>query len=301
MFGVTILGNNSAVPAYNRHPTSQVVTIQDQLILVDCGEGTQMQLAKYKIRRGKIKHILISHLHGDHYFGLIGIITSMSLLGREDTLFVHGPAKLKTIISLQLEAAGIVLPFHLDFKTILTDGLIVDEPKYTVECFSTQHRIECRGFLIREKKQPRKINIQKALQFPVPTSFYDRLKMGEDYLAENGVLVKNEWVTMPNVKAKSYAYSSDTFYDTRLISVFKGVDVLYHETTYLKDMAELAQKRFHSTTHQAAMIAKGAGVGRLLIGHFSSRYEDLEVFANEAREIFQNTSLALEGVTYRVV
>ena len=300
MFGVTILGNNSAVPAYNRHPTAQIVTIHDQLILFDCGEGTQMQIAKYKVRWGKIKYIFISHLHGDHYFGLIGLITSMYLLGRVDDLFIYGPAPLEEIINIQLRAADTILPFKLIFNALSNDGIVVDENKFTVECFATQHRIESRGFIVREKKKPRKIDKDKIHEFHIPTSYYEKLKDGEDFINKDGELIKNEWVTIENTPGKSYAFSGDTLYDTNVADWVKGVNLLYHESTYLKNMTDNAKKRYHSTTHQAAAIALQAGVQKLIIGHFSSKYEHLDVFLEEAKEVFENTYLATEGTTHKI-
>ncbi|MFP5040900.1 ribonuclease Z [Parasediminibacterium sp. JCM 36343] len=300
MFGVTILGNNSAVPAYNRHPTAQIVTIHDQLLLIDCGEGTQMQMARYKIRRSKIRYIFISHLHGDHYFGLIGLIASLALIGREDSLHVFGPPLLKEMIDLQLKAADTMLPFPLYFSPLVSDGLLVDEKKFTVECFSTYHRVECKGFIVREKRKLRKINKLEVLKYPIPAIFYERLKDGEDYTTKDGDIIKNEWVTMPSAAGRSYAYSGDTLYDHQIAGYVKGVNLLYHETTYLKTMTENAKKRFHSTTHQAATIALEAGVGKLIIGHFSSKYENIDVFLEEVKEVFENSDLAIEGVTYMI-
>ena len=300
MFGVTILGNNSAVPAYNRHPTAQIITIHDQLLLFDCGEGTQMQIAKYKIRWGKIKYIFISHLHGDHYFGLIGLITSMCLLGREDALHIYGHPLLKDIISIQLNAAATTVPFEIIFNSLGSDGIVVDEKRYTVECFATRHRIECRGFIVREKRKPRKINKETIHNYHIPTTYFDRLKDGEDFIAKDGSVVKNEWVTVENAPGRSYAYSGDTLYDPNVAEKVKGVSLLYHESTYLKAMGENAIRRFHSTTHQAASIALQAGVDKLIIGHFSSKYEHLDVFLNEAKEVFENTYLATEGATHRI-
>lgn len=300
MLGVTILGNNSALPAYERHPTSQVVTLDDQLFLVDCGEGTQMQLAKYKIRWGRINYIFISHLHGDHYFGLPGFIHSMGLLNREHDLHLFAPAQLKDILDLQLNAGNTVLPYTLHFHPLTQEGLIVKTEKFQVNCFSTKHRVPCWGFKFEQVKAPRKVNPEKALKHDVPSSFFDFLKWGNDYTTKQGELVKNEWVTDPAIKPKSYAYSADTVYDEELVEKVSRVDMLYHETTYLKDLEARAHSRFHATTVQAASIAKMANVGRLLIGHFSSKYEKLDVFEQEAREVFKNTDIAVEGVTYNV-
>ena len=300
MLGVTILGNNSALPAYERHPTSQVVTLDDQLFLVDCGEGTQMQLAKYKIRWGRINYIFISHLHGDHYFGLPGFIHSMGLLNREHDLHLFAPEQLKGILDLQLRAGNTVLPYTLHFHPLQEEGVLVRTEKFQVTSFSTKHRVPCWGFKFEQVKAPRKVNPEKALHHGVPSSFFDHLKWGKDYTNQAGGLIKNELVTDPAVKPKSYAYSADTVYDEELVSKVSRVDMLYHETTYLKDLEARAFSRFHATTVQAAAIAKMAKVGRLLIGHFSSKYEKLDIFEQEAREIFRNTDIAVEGVTYSV-
>jgi ribonuclease Z len=299
MLAVTILGNNSALPAYDRHPTSQLVTLDDHLFLVDCGEGTQVQLSKYRIRWGRINHIFISHLHGDHYFGLPGFINSMGLLHRENELHLFAPAPLQEILDLQLKAAATVLPYALHFHPLEGEGVLVKTDRYKVSCFATKHRIPCWGFRFDQVKAPRRVNPEKAIQHSVPSSFYDRLKQGEDYETKTGELIRNELVTDPAPKPQSYAYSADTLYDEELIDKVQGVDMLYHETTYLKDLNDRAASRFHSTTTQAACIAKKANVGRLLIGHFSSKYDKLDVFREEACEVFPNTDLALEGVTYK--
>ena len=298
MFGITILGNNSALPAYDRHPTAQVVTLNDQLFLIDCGEGTQMQMARYKIRRSKINHIFISHLHGDHYFGLVGLITSMGLLGREADMHLYAPAGLKEILDLQFKVADTTLPFTLHFHSLEKEGLIIDNNKFSVECFATQHRIPCNGFIFREKKSPRRIDKEKVVQYDIPAVYYQHLKNGEDYETKDGNIIKNEWVTFANLPPKSYAFCADTLYDEKLIDKVKDVTILYHETTYLKSLSERANARYHSTTEQAATIALKAHVKKLLIGHFSSKYEQLDQFLSEAREVFSNTDLAIEGVTY---
>ncbi len=300
MFGVTILGNNSAIPAYDRHPTAQVVTLNEQLFLIDCGEGTQMQLSRFKIRRSKINHILISHLHGDHYFGLAGLITSMGLLGREHDLHLHAPEPLWEIIQLQLKVADTRLPFNLHFQPLVEEGQIVDGDKFTIECFKVYHRIPCWGFVIKEKKKPRKIDREKAIEFDVPAAFYERLKNGEDYVVKDGSVVKNEWVTIANTPPKSYGYCADTVYTESIAGKVKHCTLLYHETTYLKDLEERAAARYHTTTVQAARIANLANAEKLLIGHFSSKYELLDEFLYETQEVFASTQLALEGVTYLV-
>jgi ribonuclease Z len=300
MIAVTILGNNSAVPTFERHPTSQVVTLNDQLFLVDCGEGTQIQMIKYKVRRNKISHIFISHLHGDHYFGLIGLINTFGLLGRQQELHVYGPAMLEEIIRLQIKVAETNLPFQLHLHTLTQEGLLVDNDKFSVECFRTTHRIECYGFLFREKKKPRKLEPEKAIAAGIPAVFFERLREGEDYITKEGATIPNDSVTIEATPGKSYAFCADTRYDEHVIGKVKGVDMIYHETTYLDNLRERAEERFHSTSKQAATVAKKAGVGRLLIGHFSSKYEQLDEFEQEAGEIFPHTSIAMEGVSYTI-
>ncbi len=300
MFAVTILGNNSAVPAFDRHPTSQVVTLDGDNYLLDCGEGTQIQMINYKIRRSKISHIFISHLHGDHYFGLIGLITSFGLLNHQQELHVFGPAPLKEIMELQLKVAETKLPFELHFNTITCPATLLDTEKLTVKCFRTNHRIECYGFVFTEKKQPRKLDPGKAREYDIPALFFERLKDGEDYTRKDGTVIKNEWVTEPAEPGKTYAFCADTKYDESIIPHIQGADLIYHETTYLDNLRDKAESRFHSTSRQAAALAKEAGVKKLLIGHFSSKYDTLEEFEMEAREVFENTELALEGVAYKV-
>jgi ribonuclease Z len=300
MFAVTILGNNSALPAYDRHPSAQIVTINDQLLLIDCGEGTQMQLSRYKIRRGKLNHIFISHLHGDHYFGLIGLISSMALLNREQPLHLFAPPGLEEIIALQLKVASTTLPYELVFHPLNKEEVILDTPKFSVETFHTQHRIPCWGFLIKEKKLPRKLDKEKAINLNIPAAFYSSLKMGYDYTAKDGSVVYNKQVTLPNSPAKSYVYCADTIYDERLINIAKNVTMIYHEATYLNGMEERAAARFHSTTAQAASIALNANAGGLLLGHFSSKFEELHDYLKEALEVFPRTQLAIEGVTFRI-
>ena len=300
MFAVTILGNNSAVPAFDRHPTSQVVTLDGNNYLVDCGEGTQIQMINYKIRRGKISHIFISHLHGDHYFGLIGLINSFGLLNHQQELHVFGPFPLKDIIELQLKVSDTKLPFALHLHTITGPSALLQTDKLEVTCFRTNHRIECYGFVFTEKKKLRKLNPDQAREYEIPLSFYERLKDGEDYTKKDGSLIKNEWVTDAAEPGKQYAFCADTKYDESMIPHFKGADMIYHETTYLDNLQERAVARFHSTSKQAALIAQKAGVKKLLIGHFSSKYDTLEEFEKEAREVFENTELALEGVCYEI-
>jgi ribonuclease Z len=300
MFAVTILGNNSAIPAYDRHPSAQIVTINDQLLLIDCGEGTQMQLSRYKIKRGKLNHIFISHLHGDHYFGLIGLLSSMALLNREQPLHLFAPAGLEEIIALQLKVASTTLPYELIFHPLDKAGLILDTAKFSVETFQTQHRIPCWGFLVREKKLPKKVDKDKAVAHHIPSAFYPSLKMGYDYTSKDGTVVYNDEVTTDNSPARSYAYCADTIYDENLADIAKNVTMIYHEATYLNGMEDRAAARFHSTTAQAATIALKANAGGLLLGHFSSKFEELHDYLKEAIDVFPNTQLAIEGVTFRI-
>jgi ribonuclease Z len=300
MLALTILGNNSAIPAFGRYPTAQVLQTSDESYLIDCGEGTQMQIAKYKLRKSKISRIFISHLHGDHYFGLIGLITSMSLLGRTQELTIYGPAALEAIIRSQLNVANTMLTFPLHFYPLTTEGIIVETSKITVRCFTVQHRIECWGYLFKQKKNPRKIDIDRARSYEIPASFYDRLQLGEDYTTKKGTIIPNEEVTLPGTPAKSYAYCADTIFDPELAEKVKGVDLLYHETTYLKGNEAKAKERHHCTTEQAAQIAILAEAKRLVIGHFSAKYEALDDFLTETRAIFPNTELALEGSCHKI-
>ncbi len=257
-------------------------------------------MSKYKIRRSKINHIFISHLHGDHYFGLIGLLTSMSLLSRTQDLHLYGPVPLKHIIDFQLSVADTKLSYTLHFHPITAEGLILDENKFTVNSFQVKHRIECWGFLFKEKKNPRSIDPERIKDYEIPSSFYEKLQNGEDYISKKGTIINNEEVTIANIPAKSYAYCADTIFDESLAEKVKEVDLLYHETTYLKESADKAAARFHCTTCQAGTIALKAGAKKLLIGHFSSRYETLDEFLTETTEVFENTELAMEGTCYRI-
>jgi ribonuclease Z len=298
LIALTILGNNSAIPAFGRNPTAQALQLQEEYCLIDCGEGTQLQLAKYKIRRSKINNIFISHLHGDHYFGLIGLITSMSLLNRTQDLHIYGPGELKQIIDIQLKVGATKLSYTLHFHAITSEGLIVNQNKFTVTAFPVKHRVECWGFLFREKRKPRKIDADRIKSYEIPASFYEKLQNGEDYITKKGTIIPNEELTIANSPNKSYAFCADTIFDESLAEKVKGVDLLYHETTYLKASADKALERFHCTTEQAGKIAQLAEVKKLIIGHFSSRYELLHDFLAETKEVFEHTELAMEGTCY---
>lgn len=300
MLAVTILGNNSAVPAYDRHPTAQVVQTDEHTFLVDCGEGTQMQMNAFKIRRAKINHIFISHLHGDHYFGLIGLLNSFGLNNRVADLHLYAPAELEAIIQIQLNAASSKLPYPLHFHDLEGEEVLFEDKKIVVSSFSVKHRIECWGFLFQEKKNPRKIHLKKVRKNRVPSSFFEQLHQGEDYITPQNTIIPNKDLTVANPPPKSYAYCADTGYFEEICEKIKDVNLMYHEATYLDALEEKANIRFHSTSKQAARIAKKACAKRLILGHFSSMYEELDDFKTEASEIFENTELAMEGVCFIV-
>lgn len=299
-FSLTILGNNSAVPAFGRNPTAQVLQLEGEQFLIDCGEGTQLQMARFKVKKSKITRIFISHMHGDHYLGLMGLLTSMGLLGRKTEIHLHGPSPLIDIINLQLQASHTQLPYPLVFHPLGDEGLIAETEKMTVAAVRVKHGIECWGFLFREKKNPRRLLPEIIRRYKIPHTAFESLQQGQDYVQPGGTIIANAELTEAHEPARSYGYSADTVYDLSLAEKFKGVDLLYHETTYLGDQEAKALERFHSTSTQAADIALRAGAKKLLIGHFSSKYEDIRPFATEAREIFKNAELALEGTTYLI-
>ena len=300
MLALTILGNNSALPAYGRNPTAQVLQTHDENYLIDCGEGTQVQLTAYKIKTSKINKIFISHLHGDHYFGLIGLLTSMGLKGRVNDLHIYAPELLEQIILLQLSAASAVLPYKMYFHPLKGEGEIANDNKIAVSNFKVRHRIDCNGFIFREKKKPRSIVAENVKAYEIPEAYYGELQKGNDYVTKKGTVISNESVTIAAPAARSYAYCADTIYDETIAEKIKDVDVIYHETTYLKNLEERAAARFHCTTVQAGNIAKIAGAKKLLIGHFSSKYEILDDFLTETKAVFENTELALEGVCFKI-
>ena len=299
-FSLTILGNNSAVPAYGRNPTAQSLVLDGEQYLIDCGEGTQLQMSRWKVKKSRISRIFISHLHGDHYLGLMGLLSSMGLLNRTRDIHLHGPSLLKDILDLQLSASHTTLPYPVHFHPLGDDAVIADDEKMTVRSVRVTHGIECWGFVFKEKRNPRVLLPEKARALNIPHAYYESIQQGSDISLPDGRNIPNGEVSEPNSPAKTYAYSADTAFDLSLTEKFKGADLLYHESTYLKNQADKAALRFHSTTVQAAEIAKKAGVKKLLLGHFSSKYEDLKPFENEAREIFSNTELATEGTTYMI-
>lgn len=298
---VTILGNNSALPAFGRHPTSQIVSVYGDLLMIDCGEATQIQMQRYGFKWRKLQHIFISHLHGDHYFGLAGLINSMSLLGRTLPLHLHAPAALEGMLQQIMDVADTVLCYPFHFHPLPEGaGLLVDNDAYSVSCFPVEHRITCHGFLVHQKTKGRKLLPEKCREYEVPRYYYEKLKQGENYERKDGLLVKNEWVTTNGPAPKKYAYCADTIYTDSFLEYINGADAIYHESTYMHRDAEKAAARFHSTSIQAAEIAKKADTKQLLLGHFSSKYRDLEPFREEAATIFPNVQATVEGVTYEI-
>ncbi len=299
---ITILGNNSAIFANGRHPSAQIVEIADDLLLIDCGEGTQTQMQRFGIKHRRIRYILISHLHGDHYFGLIGLLTTMSLMNRAESIQLFGPPELKNIIDIQLSVASTQLSFEVNFTAIQPqdEKLLIAASNLSVTCFPTVHRIPCHGFLIEEKKRGRKILSEACRKYEVPTYFFQKLKEGENYINKNGDIIQNEWVTEAPPPSKKYAYCADSSYTEQYLNLIQSVDVMYHESTYLNDLAERAEERFHSTALQAATLAGKAKAKRLLLGHFSSKYNDVSLFEKEARSIFPDTEATHEGTTYEI-
>jgi ribonuclease Z len=302
VFNVTILGSNSAIPTLKRNPTSQIVNHNERFFLVDCAEGTQLQLRRNQIKMQRINHIFISHLHGDHFFGLIGLISSMHLLGRTRELHVYGPPQLSDIIDIQLNASQTELIYPLEFHPINPDTheTIFEDDKLTVATIPLNHRIPTCGFLFKEKKGKRRLRKQIIKQINIPASQLLKLKEGEDYTDAEGLIHKNDELTdTPNIP-RSYAYCSDTSYHEALIPIIKNADLLYHEATFMQDMAGVAAEKFHSTAVEAATIAKKANAGKLIIGHFSTRYENIDLLLEEAKTIFPNTEAASDGKTYTV-
>lgn len=300
-FEVTILGNNSAIPAHGRHPTSQVVQIYEQYFLVDCGEGTQMQLTKYKVRKNKFDHIFISHLHGDHYFGLIGLITSYHLMRREKPLHVYGPKGLLDIINLQLAVSNTTLFFELIFHEVKSElvNVLLETEEFIISSFPVKHRIPTHGFLFKEKTGLRKINPEKIEELNFPFQIITELKKGNDCEWEGKVLKSSEW-TLPPAQPRSYAFCADTIYHEELKKYIAGCDVIYHESTFMEESSERAIITFHSTARQAASMGKAVGAKKLLIGHFSAKYDNLEPLLAEAKEIFKETELAIEGNVFSI-
>lgn len=291
---LTILGFNSAIPTVNSSPTAQLLEMKERHFLIDCGEGTQVQLRKAKARFSKINNIFISHLHGDHCFGLPGLIASFRLLGREVPLNIYGPKGIKemleTIFKLTETHRGFEVIYHELDKNY--SEKIYEDQRVEVFTIPLNHRIYCNGYLFREKPKDRHLNMEEIKKYPeIETCDYHNLKLGKDFVLSDGFIIKNESLTKCPSPSVSYAFCSDTRYFEPVVSIIKGVDVLYHEATFLNDLKEMADYTGHTTALEAAEIAKKAGVGKLILGHFSNRYLDLSVFTEEARKVFPNTHL----------
>lgn len=302
IFELTILGANAAIPAHGRFPTSQVLCIHHRYYLIDCGEGVQIQLFRYKIKINKIHAIFISHLHGDHYLGLMGLLNTMNLRGRTEPLYLHAPKGLQEIIILQLKYSYAILNYPLHFvETNQEESVFLfEDEKVTVHTIPLLHRIPCCGFLFREKAKDKNL-IKEKIPTDLPIAGRIALKKGENFEYNNQIL-ENEDYTYPPNKRRSYAFCSDTVYlpSSPLIDIIQGVDLLYHEATFTKVHEKRAAQTFHSTGEQAALIAKEANVKQLILGHFSTRYYDLSPVLEEAQEVFPNSALAIEGETFPV-
>tara|TARA_R110001632_G_scaffold74746_2_gene170699 strand:- start:6096 stop:7013 length:918 start_codon:yes stop_codon:yes gene_type:complete len=300
---LTILGCHSATPRVNAHPTSQYLEINSRHFLIDCGEGTQRQMRKYKVGFSKINHIFISHLHGDHFFGLIGLISTFGILNREKELHVFGPKGIKEVINLQLRYSKSYVKYELIFHELNSkkSELIFEDKKVEVHTIPLNHRVYTNGFLFKEKENPRKLNMNAVQQFSeIEICDYNNLKAGKDFLLSSGETLQNETLTLDPEKPLSYAYCSDTCYKPDIVGVIKGADLLYHESTFLSDREDLALKTKHSTAKQAADIANKAEVKKLILGHYSSRYQDISLFKKEAEEIFSNVDLAEAGKVFSI-
>jgi ribonuclease Z len=300
---LTILGCHSATPRTAAHPTSQVLEIKNHTFLIDCGEGTQVRIRENKIKFSKIKRIFISHLHGDHVFGLIGLISTFRLLNHSTQLEVYGPKGIKKFIVTQLQLTESYAQFPIIFHELSSkeSELIFEDDKITIHTIPLNHRIYTNGFLFKEKIGERKLNIDEINKYTeIEVCDYQNLKNGQDFKLENGSVISNAKLTFEPPKPLSYAFCSDTMYDERIVPIIKGVDLLYHEATFLNDKIDLTKTTKHSTAQQAAEIAKLAKVDQLIIGHYSSRYSNIQNFKTEASQVFQNTSLAAEGKVFKI-
>jgi ribonuclease Z len=299
---LTILGSSSALPTSERFPSAHVLNVHERLYLIDCGEGTQMQFRKNKMRFGKINHIFISHLHGDHIFGLYGLLSTFSLMGRAASIHLYAPENYHSILLSHLNDFDIHLNYEIDFIPLSGKNpvQILDEKYMTVTAFPLEHRVPSFGFLFREKPHERNMIKEAIDRYEIPGVRIPAIKKGEDFTTKEGVLIRNEEITIPGPESLSYAYCSDTKYFKKLASYIKGVDVLYHEATFDNSMAELALMTGHSTTADAAKVAEKSGAKALIIGHFSARYRDVHQLVEESRTIFPRTFPAIDGQTYDI-
>ncbi|REK47220.1 MAG: ribonuclease Z [Bacteroidetes bacterium] len=301
-FEISILGSSSATPIYQRHPTAQILRIHERFFLIDCGEGTLIQMIRYKIKYQRINHIFISHLHGDHYLGLLGLISTMHLQGRSNELHVFGQPELKEIIDIQLKYSETKLRYPLVFHMLdaKSSELIFEDEEVTVNSIPLNHRIPCTGFRFSEKPRKRKLARDMIEKYNVPIELYEDLKDGKDYVTAEGKTISNAELTQDPKEPRSYAFCSDTKYDERILKFISNVDLLYHEATFMSDKASRAEETFHSTSAQAGIMARKANAKRLLIGHFSARYKNLYPLLEEAKAEFSNTTLALEGDRFSI-
>lgn len=292
-FELVVLGTSSATPTKERNPSSQYIRLDKHFFLIDCGEGTQHQLNHYQLKLLKIKYVFISHLHGDHYFGLPGLVTSMGLFQRTEPLTIIGPPALKSILEPILKEGNAHLNFEIRYIDTNPDDaeVVFEHDDFRIETVPLQHRIPCTGFIIREKGPIRKIDVEACKEYGVPISFYERLKMGENYNE-----IENNKLTFPAAPLRSYAYMSDTIYDSGIVKYIKDVDLLYHESTFLHDRLERAVQTFHSTAKQAGMIAKQANAKKLMLGHYSARYRELDELLSEAQLEHNHVILGIEGL-----
>jgi len=301
-FEVIVLGSSSATPAYNRNPSAQLLNINEKFYLIDCGEATQNQLNRYKLKSSRIDYIFISHLHGDHYLGLVGLLSTMHLNGRVKEIHVFGPPQLKEIIDLQLMVSETKLRYEVIFHFTHTEYTeqIFENNDVTVETIILNHRIPTTGFLIKEKPHKRKINTARLEEYDVPLEYIPLLKNGIDYSDKHGNIIPNAELTFDPAPPRSFAYCSDTLYNENFIEQIEGVNFLYHEATFLHELLDRAVETLHTTALQAGIIAKKANVKQLMIGHFSARYRDLDALHAEAKSEFENTVLAIEGEKYLI-
>ncbi|MGY3052313.1 ribonuclease Z [Pedobacter sp. UYEF25] len=299
-FEVTILGSNSATPVINRNPSAQLLNCNDKYYLIDCGEGTQVQLLRFNLKASRIDHIFITHLHGDHYFGLIGLLSTLHLNGRIKTMHIFGPVGLREILELQFKYSDTMLRFPIEFHICNAEQsmAIFENSDLIVKTIILNHRIPCTGFLFQQTLRPRKMIKEKIDQ--VPTAYYTALKKGKDVTLPDGRILKSlDFTTEPEL-SRCYAYCSDTLMDERYFSTIKGCDNLYHEATFLHELVDRANETHHTTALQAGQVAKINQVKKLLIGHFSSRYKTLQPLLDEAKAVFENTELVIEGKTFQL-
>jgi len=299
-FEVTIIGSSSAIPAYGRYPSAQIVNYKERYFLVDCGEGTQMRLIANHIRPGRVNHIFISHLHGDHYFGLIGLVTTFNLLRRTAPLHIYAHKGIQDIIKVQLAASNTQLDYEIEYHFIDAgeEKTLYEDDEFEITTITLDHRIPCSGFLFREKKLLRHFSPEKAEKYNVPVDAIQSLKEGNDFEDAEGNVVPNLELTEDPHKIRKYAYITDTRIKPGIIAEIEGSDLLYHEATFSEEDTRRAEETFHSTSVEAAGLAKKANIERLIIGHFSGKYRDPSILLEEARAVFENTYLATEGQTF---